>query len=346
MKKLIYILFFVVLGQASFAQQLPLYSQYLYNKFLINPAHAGSDGFTSFNVTAREQWVGYSRAPRTYSVSWQTRLLKQKYKLKQNIFNRTIYKPKTDGRVGLGGYIFSDKNALVQRTGFQMTYSHHIWLDDYQQLSMGLAFTGYHYKINANENSFHDPWEPWLNDNLRKGVFIPDVDFGIYLLNPRYDIGFSAQQLLGAYAKIRLGDYAYRNYRMDRHFYLFGSYTFYSGVRTELEPSVLLKMSEQLRPQADFGLTFCYDQSIWAGITYRTGGALITNFRIKYVNSRVNMTTMFFGYSYDFTLNEIQRATYGTHEFTLAIKLGDTDRRFRWIDRYGPVRLRTRPAKL
>lgn len=342
MKKLIYILIFAGLGQASFGQQMPLYSQYLYNKFLINPAHAGSDGYTSFNVTAREQWVGYSRAPRTYSVSWQTRILKNKYQIKKNIFNRQVYRPKTDGRVGFGGYIFSDKNGLVQRTGFQATYSYHMWIYDYTQLSMGLALTGYHYKINATEESFYDPGEPWLNDNLRKGVFIPDLDFGIYLLNPRWDIGFSSQELLAASAKIRLGDLSYQNFRMDRHFYLFGSYTFYTGVKTEIEPSVLLKMSEQIRPQADLGLTFAYDESIWAGVTYRTGGALIANFRLKYVNSRVNMTTMFFGYSYDFTLNEIQRATYGTHELTLAVKLGDSDRRFRWLDRFGPTRLRLR----
>jgi len=62
MKKIFFLLIFVALQQTSHAQQLPLYSQYLYNKFLINPAVAGSDGFTSLNITAREQWVGYSGA--------------------------------------------------------------------------------------------------------------------------------------------------------------------------------------------------------------------------------------------------------------------------------------------
>ena len=82
MKRLIYILFLVIIEQVSFAQQLPLYSQYLYNKFLINPAVAGSDGYTSINLTAREQWVGISRAPQTYSLSIQTRFLKRAHILK------------------------------------------------------------------------------------------------------------------------------------------------------------------------------------------------------------------------------------------------------------------------
>jgi type IX secretion system PorP/SprF family membrane protein len=330
--RLVYLIVFSVLGQVSFCQQLPIYSQYLYNKFLINPAHAGSDGYTSYNITIREQWIGYSGAPRTYSLSYQTRILKRGYRLDQNIFNNTVYRSKTTGRVGFGGYVFSDRNGLVQRTGFQTSYTYNLWVQDYSQLSLGLGLTGYLFKINVDENSFEESTEPLLNDNLRKGVFVPDIDFGIYLLNPRYDIGFSALQMLGAVAKI--GNYAYRNYWMDRHFYLFGSYIFYSGTKAELQPSVILKMSEQIRPQADIGLNYNYDQTIWAGLAYRTSGTLIANIRFKFVPSRVKMTSVFIGYAFDFTLNKIQGMTYGTHEVTMALKFGDSAKRFRWLDRY------------
>jgi hypothetical protein len=43
---------------------------------------------------------------------------------------------------------------------------------------------------------------------------------------------------------------------------------------------------------------------------------------------------MFFGYAYDYTLQEIQSITYGTHEITIALKFGDNSRRYRWLDRY------------
>ncbi len=57
MKKRLAILIISILTAASAAgQQLPIYSQYLYNKFLINPAVAGSEGFTSVNLTARGPW--------------------------------------------------------------------------------------------------------------------------------------------------------------------------------------------------------------------------------------------------------------------------------------------------
>jgi len=314
-----------MIGNWAFGQQLPIFSQYLYNKFLINPAVAGSDGYTSVSLTAREQWVGYYGAPRTFSFSMQTRLLKKSYMLKRTSVKRQVYRPKSDGKVGLGGYIFSDKNGLVQRTGFQATYAYHMWLENSTQLSMGLALTGYHYKINEKEINFEDPNEPWLNNDLRRGMFVPDATFGVYLLNANYSVGFSADQLFEASAKI--GAFTYNNFRMSRHYYLFGSYSFSSNSSVEFQPSFLLMMSDQFKPQADIGVTYIYNQDFWAGLAFRTSGALIANVGVKYNN-------MFIGYAFDFTLQEIQRITYGTHEITLAMKFGDNSRRYRWLDRY------------
>jgi len=324
-KRLFYIVLFLIAGNITFAQQLPLYSQYLYNKFLINPAVAGSDGYTSLNLTAREQWVGYFGAPKTFSFSWQTRLLKRSFTLRETRVRKAIYRPKSDGKVGLGGYVFSDRNGLVQRTGFQASYSYHIWLKNSTQLSMGLAFTGYHFKIDEKEINFEDPNDPLLNSDLRRGIFVPDATFGVYLLNSRYSAGFSADQLFQAAAKI--GSDAYTKYKMSRQYYLFGSYNFARGNYIELQPSFLFKMSEQYKPQADVGLTYIYNQAFWAGLAYRTSGAIIATIGVKYQN-------LFFGYSFDFTLQEIQRITYGTHEITLAVKFGDSSRRYRWLDRY------------
>ena len=63
----------------AFGQQLPVYSQYMMNMFLINPAIAGADGYTSVNLTAREQWLGLPDSPSTQALSFQTRLLKRSY---------------------------------------------------------------------------------------------------------------------------------------------------------------------------------------------------------------------------------------------------------------------------
>jgi type IX secretion system PorP/SprF family membrane protein len=292
---------------------------------MINPAVAGSDGYTSASLTAREQWVGYSGAPRTFSFSWQTRILKKSFILKQTRVRRQVFRPKSDGKVGFGGYVFSDRNGLIQRTGFQVAYSYHMWLQKSTQLSLGLAFTGYYYKIDEKQINFEDPNEPWLNNNLRRGVFVPDMTFGAYLLNTKFSVGFSADQLSQAAAKI--GGTAYKNYSATRQYYLFGSYDFSEGLYTIIQPSFLLKMSETFKPLADIGATYIYNQGFWAGLAYRTSKALIINVGVKYQN-------IFFGYAYDYTLQEIQTITYGTHELTVALKFGDNTRRYRWLDRY------------
>jgi type IX secretion system PorP/SprF family membrane protein len=252
-------------------------------------------------------------------------VLKKSFILKQTRIKREVFRPKTDGKVGFGGYVFSDRNGLVQRTGFQAAYAYHMWLKHSTQLSFGLALTGYYYKLDERQINFGDPNEPWLNNNLRRGVFVPDVTFGVSILNARYNFGFSADQLSESSAKF--GGLAYKNYSMNRQYYLFGSYDFDKGTNAIIQPSFLLKMSEQLKPQADVGATYIYNQGFWAGLAYRTSGALIANVGVKYQN-------IFFGYAFDFTMQEIQRITYGTHEITVALKFGDNSRRYRWLDRY------------
>ena len=46
---------------------------------------------------------------------------------------------------------------------------------------------------------------------LEEAYFVPDVDFGIYILNPKYNVGFSTVQLFGAAAKI--GSDAYQKFQ-------------------------------------------------------------------------------------------------------------------------------------
>ena len=325
MRKTAVILILLITGNLAFCQQLPLYSQYLFNKFLINPAVAGSDGYTTINLTARQQWVGYSDAPRTFSLSVQARMLKRKLKVSQSSGDRAVLRPKSDGKVGLGGFIFSDKNGLIQRNGFQLSYSYHMWLQSNTQLSLGISFNGYHYKIDEADIKMENPDDPLLNSDLRRGIFVPDVTFGTYLLNPDFCLGISVDQLLEAAVKI--GRPVYDNFQMKRQYYLFGSYDFNSGSIITIRPSFLLMMSEQIKPLADIGVTYYSGQNYWAGLAYRTAGAIIATGGVKYKN-------IFIGYAIDFTLQEIQRITYGTHEISIAIKFGDSNRRYRWLDRY------------
>ena len=63
------------------------------NGFLLNPAAAGSEGYTAVNMTAREQWIGINNGPGTYALSFQTRILKKSY------ISRMFYVKKRQRRV-------------------------------------------------------------------------------------------------------------------------------------------------------------------------------------------------------------------------------------------------------
>ena len=161
------------------AQQLPLYSQYILNGFMVNPAMAGHDGYTSFNTTARQQWLGFKEAPQTYSASWQTRLLRRSYKIVNHpVKRKNMLLPSTKGRVGLGAYIINDLNANVARTGVSFTYAYHIILNN-QQLSFGLAAKVFQYRIYRESLTFGEAGDPVLNGNFNSVAYSPDADFGV-----------------------------------------------------------------------------------------------------------------------------------------------------------------------
>jgi hypothetical protein len=42
----------------------------------------------------------------------------------------------------------------------------------------------------------------------------------------------------------------------------------------------------------------------------------------------------FVGYAFDYNFNPLMKHTYGSHEFMAAMKLGDTARRYRWLNTY------------
>ena len=95
-----------------------------------------------------------SGAPSTYAASFQTRILKNSYISKSTSVRKKLIKPTKGGRVGLGGYIFSDNNGIMRRTGAQAAYSYHIEMGNTggipNDLAFGLAMTAYQFAVNTD----------------------------------------------------------------------------------------------------------------------------------------------------------------------------------------------------
>jgi type IX secretion system PorP/SprF family membrane protein len=304
------------------AQQLPMYSQYMMNGFLINPAVAGSDGYTTASLTSRDHWAGLSNSPKTYAISIQTRVLWKK----AGVAQRSLFSPKSltkrSGKVGLGAYIFKDHNALIDRTGGQITYAYHMFLRN-TQLSFGLAASAFQFKIDQDKLVFRDS-EPLLAEGFENLLFVPDFSFGVYLLNAKNFAGFSAAQLFQTRIKIGSNNV---DYRMMRHYYLMGGHSFSISDNSEIEPSAMIKATELGFVQADINMKYYYKEFYWLGVSYRTQtsvGLLLGGRAGK----------VYFGYAFDYNLSDIQRYSIGSHELNISIKFGDSTRRYKWMKRY------------
>jgi len=310
------------------AQQVPMYSQYIMNGFLVNPSIAGRDGYTTLNLTVREQWVGMEGAPTTYAASFQTRVLRNSYITKSTEVRKKIVKPTRGSRVGIGGYIFSDYNGIMRRSGGQLAYAYHIMRNTGgvpSSLSFGLAFTAYQYAIDT-KGAIYNQNDPLLM-TYDRSVFIPDFNFGVSYATNKFYVGFSMTNMLrGA---LMLADTSSVNRNELGHYFLTGGVKIPLAANWKLEPSAFIKSSDMFFTaiQADVTARVYYMEDYWVGLSYRTSNALIAMVGVKY-------DRFYFAYAFDFAMNDIRTQTMGSHELTLAVKFGENARRYRWINAF------------
>ncbi|MFT4971293.1 MAG: hypothetical protein ACI9JY_000491, partial [Saprospiraceae bacterium] len=69
MKKFILFIAFILIGKIGFAQQYPLFTNYIMNEYGFNPALAGKDPYIDTRLTYRTQWVGIEDAPKTQIIT-------------------------------------------------------------------------------------------------------------------------------------------------------------------------------------------------------------------------------------------------------------------------------------
>ena len=306
-----------------------MYSQYIMNGFLINPSLAGRDGYTSINLTVREQWVGLAGAPTTFAASFQSRILKDSYISKSTSVRKKLIKPTKGGKVGLGGYVFNDNNGIMKRTGVQLAYAYHIPLsfggEENKLLSFGLAMTAYQFAVNTN-GLIYDPNDGLLN-TFDRSVFIPDFNFGVSFTGPKYYAGFAMSNLLRG--SIQIADGTSTKKSELGHYFITGGVKIPLTYEFMLEPSFMLKSSDMFNKsfQADLTSRVYYKSDYWAGLSWRTGDAIIAMAGIK-------IDRFYFAYAFDITLTDIRTQSMGTHEISLAVKFGESARRYRWINAY------------
>ncbi|HEX3009033.1 MAG TPA: type IX secretion system membrane protein PorP/SprF [Bacteroidales bacterium] len=314
----------LVLGITSAkAQQLPLFSQYMFNGFLVNPAAAGADGYTSVTLTAREQWLGMKDAPKTHLITFQSRLVKNgKMSRNKSVWRRFLKKSRS-GRVGFGGYIYNDKNGLIDRTGGQFTYAYHLKMRR-DQLSFGLSANIYQYSINRSKLVLENDQDALVNNSDLK-MYIPDFSFGMYYTSKEYYVGFATANLLQS--SLQLSNENSSQFRSYRQYSITAAYNFDVNKKVSVVPSMYLKVTNQLVPQIDISAKVYFDNSYYGGLSFRTGSAFI-------LLGGLTVDKFSLGVAYDYNLNGLRKHNYGSFELMAGMKFGDNARRYKWINRY------------
>ena len=297
MKKIILILF-VIFNFAFFAkaQQLPLYSQYMLNGFLLNPAIAGSVDFSPICLTARQQWVGIDDAPSTQAISGYTQM-------KRNM--------------GVGGYIYNDHFGPVNRTGVQGTYAYHLDMNNQgMKLGLGVSVSAFQYAI--NESSFQlesDAVDPAISYS-QESTFVPDANFGAYLYDEKWNVGVAVAQLFQF--DLKLSNNSDARVKMARHYFINGGYLFDITSDIKLEPSVMIKATETSPMQMDLNVKAYYVRKFWLGFSYRTDNSIIAMLGLK-------IDKYYVGYAFDYATSNLNNYTSGSHEIMIGINLGEDE---------------------
>jgi type IX secretion system PorP/SprF family membrane protein len=296
-KSLIVIL--VCLAALTKAQQLPMYSQYLTNDFILNPAIAGSKLYFPIQINSRTQWSGLGTiAPKTNTLSY--------------------HMPLAYDAIGIGAIIMQDETGPYSQIGVSLSFAYHIQLDedDVTRLSLGLSGLMTQHTLNQDDLAFHNP-DPEFQGSYSKTV--PDASFGAYLYSRNFSLSASAHQLFESTFKESVQDIFGDNSQV-RHYFAHASYRIDIHSDLAIEPSLLVKSTEVSPTQLDINARVIIDNNYWAGLSLRSSESLV-------VMAGLNMGSLFLSYSYDYGISSLSSVASSSHEISLGFNINDKRKR-------------------
>ena len=289
MKKIIKILFLLLIPVSVCGQLTPLTSQYILNPLLLNPASAGNRGVLNVAAFYRKQWVGVTGSPETMTL--------------------TADAPFRDDRMGFGLTVVSDKIGITKETQFKTNYSYKISVGK-GDLSFGLGAGVIITNTAWSKLIVLDPEEDILLVDS-KGFVVPAFSFGTYYSDKRYFAGFSIPKLLGYQYSFEKNKYVINN-NMGDYYYLFNTgYLFDLSQNLKFMPSALIVFSPGDRVLYDINAHFRVMDRFWIGTSYRNNRALSGMFQFQ-LNDQIR-----FAYTYDYDIAKLRTFSSGSHEIML-----------------------------
>ena len=273
------------------AQQLPQFTQYMYNTIAINPAYAGSRETLSVVGLHRSQWVGLEGGPSTQTLS--------------------VHTPLRNEKVGLGLSFINDELGFQNFSYLYGDFSYTIRVSENSQLAFGIkaGFTSFSLDSEFQQSESADPVIFGFEDRWK-----PNIGTGVYWHSDRWYLGLSAPRILNT-------DYngSEEFEALERVSYYFtGGYVFDLSEDVKLKPAMLLKATNGAPLSFDLTANFLFYEKFWIGGSYRINESAqalgaIADFQVS-KQLRV-------GYAYEYPLSELSAYTSGTHEVLLMFEI-------------------------
>ncbi|MFA9388596.1 MAG: type IX secretion system membrane protein PorP/SprF [Prolixibacteraceae bacterium] len=292
----IIIILFILLSISSFAQQDPMFTQYMNNPQLINPAYTGSLGSMNFNGIFRKQWMAanFPWAPTTTSMS--------------------ISSPFKDYRVGVGLDFMYDDIGPVSLIGLFTNYAYHLDFNNGARLSLGLK-GGFNYYQKSLQGLDTGEYDYFVQNNLEVKKPLVNVGVGTYYYTEKFFLGASVPTLVRN-SLVDFDNTLLILSRKELHFFLTTGYVFDINPLLKFKPTTMFRIVGGAPINIELTGTMIFAEKLWFGLMYRVGDAVA-------VHARYEVQDGFqIGYSYDLTTSELNQYNSGTHEifFNYTIK--------------------------
>lgn len=290
MYKRILLLSFLALHLISYAQQMPMFSQYYWNDFMINPAFTGVKNTNRVQAGYRSQWVGFDGAPKTFHIGGHSSI--KKYNL------------------GLGGAVFADdRGGAIRQNGFQLNLAYNLKFNDLSGINFGASALVNQYSYNGSDMVNIQP-DAVLQTNVKQ--MVPDLNFGlVYHWKNKLFVGISSNQLIQSkLSKFNVLNLAGET-QLIRHYYLSGSYLAKLNDKWDAEPFVLTRTTFKGLPQFELGSKFTFNKMLTAGLSYRSNESVV-------LLAGINYKQFMLAYSYDVMVSKLRQYAGGSHEILLA----------------------------
>lgn len=227
------------------AQQEPLYSQYMFNPTIINPAYCGIYDMVSATAFYRRQYVGLQDGePTTFAFNAHSTLPLDK--------------------MGAGITFLRDQIGINKTNKLELIYSYRLDIGD-NKLSIGMN-TGFNQfitdpngKIEANNTE-----DPYYIQS-RVSSIKPAFGIGIMYLADKYFVGASMPSMFNR--TISEGDNSFKT--VNRHLFITGGIVIEASSSLKIKPSFLIRQVSGSPLSLDLNASVLLYQNLWAGLSFR-----------------------------------------------------------------------------